>query len=96
MVKKLEIPLKCDDVDNFGAVLNCAVRYCIGRSTYMPELVTSWIMHNCNNKLTYKTIWCMKQDIDKSAKYIQLGQECDVKTWKNFREWLDTQEELKV
>ena len=22
--------------EDFGAVLNCAVRYCIGRQTYMP------------------------------------------------------------
>lgn len=30
--------------DDFGAVLNCAVRYCIGRRTYMPKLVIDYIM----------------------------------------------------
>ena len=25
--------------DNFGAVLNCAIRYCLGRRTYMPSYV---------------------------------------------------------
>lgn len=25
--------------DNFGAVCNCAVRYCLGRRSYMPNLV---------------------------------------------------------
>ena len=25
--------------DDFGAVLNCAIRYSLGRQTYMPHLV---------------------------------------------------------
>jgi len=29
--------------DDFGAVLNCAVRYACGRATYMPELVCKFI-----------------------------------------------------
>ena len=29
--------------DDFGAVLNCAVRYAIGRQTYMPGLVIDFI-----------------------------------------------------
>lgn len=33
-----------DEIDEFGAALVCAVRYCLGRMTYMPGLVTDWIM----------------------------------------------------
>ena len=43
--------------DNFGAVLNCAVRYAIGRRTYMPGLVIDYItplLPYLNNK----TLWC--------------------------------------
>ena len=32
--------------DNLYAVLICAVRYSLGRRTYMPGLVTDWAMAN--------------------------------------------------
>ena len=36
--------IKISDQNNdFGAVLICAVRYCIGRQTYMPGLVIDFI-----------------------------------------------------
>lgn len=74
--------------DDFGAVINCAIRYCIGRRTYMPSLVTSWIMKNCSGKLTNKTLWCAKRDIDEA---INLGDPQDIETWRNFRNWLEKQ-----
>ena len=77
--------------DDFGAVLNCAVLYCIGRQTYMPGLVTDWIMSNCDGKLTARTISLMKQDIDHPL-YGSLGADCDIRTWMVFRRWLDEQE----
>lgn len=48
--------------DNDGAVLNCAVRYCLGRYTYMPTLVMDVIrpiLKDCSDK----TLWCFKKDI---------------------------------
>ena len=48
--------------DNFGAVLNCAVRYAIGRRTYMPSLVVDYITPLIP-KLSSKTLWCFDQDI---------------------------------
>ncbi len=74
--------------DDFGAVINCAIRYCIGRRTYMPSLVTSWIMQNCSGKLTNKTLWVAKKDIDEA---INLGDPQDVETWHRFRNWLEEQ-----
>lgn len=71
--------------DTFGAVLNCAVRYCIGRETYMPGLVTDWIMANCQGKLNDKTLCVMARDIDTAR---TLGMDCDVKTWMRFRDWI--------
>lgn len=83
------ITLTPDGMDDFGAVLNCAVRYCIGRATYMPGLVTDWIMHHCHGKLTRKTVNVMIQDIDEAQERDGLGMACDVETWLRFRDWLD-------
>ena len=50
------------DDDRGGAVLNCAVRYALGRSSYMPGLVMSVIrpmLKDCNKK----TIAVFVQDV---------------------------------
>lgn len=48
--------------DDFGAVLNCAVRYAIGRQTYMPSLVINFITPLLPY-LSDKTLWCFDQDV---------------------------------
>lgn len=48
--------------DNFGCILNCAVRYAIGRQTYMPGLVIDFIrplLPYVNNR----TLYVFDQDI---------------------------------
>ena len=89
--KYITLKIPADEVDFFGAVLNCAVRYCIGRSTYMPGLVTRWIMEHCHGVLTQKTIGVMKRDIDEAqaSPFRGLGDACDVVTWTKFRDWLE-------
>lgn len=50
------------DDDFGGAVLNCAVRYCLGRLSYMPGLVMGQIrpmLPDCSDK----TLWCFEKDI---------------------------------
>lgn len=37
------ITIRGDDVSEFGALMICAVRYAIGRETYMPSLVQGFI-----------------------------------------------------
>ena len=54
-------PIDVND-DNFGAVLNCAVRYCLGRRTYMPKLVMDYVRPLMPD-LSDKTLWCMEKDI---------------------------------
>lgn len=47
---------------NGGIVLNCAVRYALGRASYMPRLVMSEVtpmLPDCSDK----TLWCFEQDI---------------------------------
>lgn len=46
-----------------GAVLNCAVRYALGRMSYMPGLVIHQIapiLNDCSDK----TLWCFERDIE--------------------------------
>lgn len=89
--KYITLKIPADEVDFFGAVLNCAVRYCIGRRTYMPGLVTDWIMKHCHGVLNAKTIGVMKRDIDeaRTSPFGGLGDACDVVIWTKFREWLE-------
>lgn len=50
-----------DDFD--GAILNCAVRYALGRMSYMPGLVIQQIapiLNDCSDK----TLWCFERDIE--------------------------------
>ena len=88
-VKPITVKIMPDQVDFFGTVLNCAVRYCLGRTTYMPGLVTDWIMGNCKGLLTAKTLAVMKRDIDEAESRNGLGMDCDARTWKWFRTWLE-------
>ena len=95
-VKPITIKIMPDQIDFFGAVLNCAVRYCIGRRTYMPGLVTDWIMQHCHGLLAHKALAVMRQDIDEARTGqwgdMSLGDDCDVYTWLKFREWLEKEE----
>ena len=43
MAKKPKVPAIDLQDDFFGTILNCAVRYAIGRQTYMPGLVIDFI-----------------------------------------------------
>lgn len=49
--------------DNFGAVLNCEVRYAIGRQSYMPRLVQDFI-RPLLPELSNKTLSVMQRDIE--------------------------------
>lgn len=53
--------VRADDED-FGTILNCAVRYSIGRQTYMPKLVMDFIKPLLPH-LTDRTIYCLEKDI---------------------------------
>lgn len=48
--------------DDFGAICNCAVRYAVGRRTYMPSLVIDFITQHLS-ELTDKTLWCFQRDL---------------------------------
>ena len=86
---KISLPLD----DDFGAVLICAVRYCIGRRTYMPDLVVSWIERNFDKRMPQRAINVLLRDLNECSDDA-LGDPCDVKTWHQFAEWLKRQKEI--
>ena len=73
--------ISLDDKD-FGAVLNCAIRYCIGRQTYMPGLVIDFITPLLPY-LSNKTLWCMERDLSDATYF---GDESiDTPVWMKFK-----------
>ena len=54
--------------DDFEAVLTCAIRYSLGRQTYMPELVINFI-NPLLSQLSDKTLYCMSKDISEANSY---------------------------
>lgn len=70
--------------DDFGAICNCAVRYCMGRRSYMPGIVIRFITPYLP-VLSNKTLWCFERDIEEHERMgLPFGDECDVKDWLNF------------
>lgn len=62
--KKLLKPSEHD----FGTVLICAVRYCIGRQTYMPRLVIDYVTPLLPS-LDGRTLKVMASDIKSAGNY---------------------------
>ena len=70
--------------DDFGAVCNCAVRYCLGRRSYMPSLVCKYII-SLLPELTDKTLDCFERDIaERERTGFDFGYSCDCETWDAF------------
>ena len=84
------IPISVTDL---GVVLNCAVRYCMGRQTYMPSIVIDFITPLIP-RLDNKTLWCLDRDLSDPAVYGGLGDEkIDAPLWIKFHERI--KEEIK-
>lgn len=71
--------------DDFGAVLNCAVRYACGRYTYMPDIVVG-VIKPLLNELSEKTLGCMERDIREADRY---GYDS------NKQEWMELLHEIQ-
>lgn len=70
--------------DDFGAICNCAVRYCLGRRSYMLSLVCGYITPLLP-ELTDKTLACFKCDIaERKRTGFNFGDSCDYETWDAF------------
>lgn len=70
--------------DDFGAICNCAVRYCLGRRSYMISLVCGYITLLLP-ELTDKTLDCFERDIaERKRTGFYFGDFCDYETWDAF------------
>lgn len=71
------------DDDDFGAILNCAVRYSLGRRSYMPKLVTDFITPLLPY-LSDKTLGCFLRDLGRTDNYGDPG--IDQPVWEQFEQ----------
>ena len=60
------------DEEDFGTLCICAIRYCQGRQTYMPDLVREIIKPHLS-ELTNKTIGVMVNDCEFQRRYDLYG-----------------------
>lgn len=73
--------------ENFGLIVNCAVRYAIGRQTYIVSVVINFAKSLLKH-LSDKTLACLVRDIETTNDY---GDEAIDKT-----EWLKFLKEIKA
>ena len=73
--------------DNFGCLVNCAIRYCLGRCSYMPGLICSYVKPLLP-QLNDHTIGCMERDIREAPSY---GMDIDRETWMEFYGYVQTE-----
>lgn len=70
--------------DDFGAICNCAVRYAVGRRTYMPSLVIDFITPHLG-ELSDQTSWCFQRDLEERKNdFFDFGDEFDKANWMSF------------
>ena len=75
--------------DDFESILICAVRYSIGRRTYMPSTVIRYITPLLSS-LSSTTLFCMKRDVEEAEKENRLGDEnIDKPLWISFKEKIE-------
>ena len=86
--KKPNIDLADHD---FGCLVTCAIRYCLGRCTYMPKLVCDFVFPLLPY-LDDQTIGCMERDIREAPSY---GMDCDYATWMQFLKQLRAEMERR-
>jgi hypothetical protein len=81
--KKNNNPMLDPANDDFGLMMNCAVRYAIGSRTYMPSAVIGFVTPLLS-QINDRTLHCLDLDIA-DAKYSGgYGDECDAKAWISF------------
>lgn len=99
--KRKSITIKGDDVSELGALMICAVRYAIGRESYMPSLVQDFIIRY-PQAVTENVKSAILRDIEENDRITEhdlgdgkkmtidhLGDtKIDRPGWLKFRDWL--------
>jgi len=70
---------------NKELIWGAALRYALGRRTYMPSVVCAWFReHQLSNLLIASAI----EDIERQEKFSNLGDDCDKREWLRLKEYL--------
>ena len=80
--------------DKFGTILNCAVRYAIGRETYMPSLLTGYITPLLPY-LSQKTLYVFDQDIAEQRYRGGYGATFDEADWMRFLDAIHAEQDRR-
>lgn len=72
------------DDPEFGLVVSCAVRYGLGRMTYIVAAITDYIIPLVPY-MDLQTLYCMNRDITSHAETNDLGMKCDAEHWLELR-----------
>lgn len=71
---------------DFSELAMCAVRYALGRSTYVSFSVPQAILNNIE-LMTTNSLKVIVRDIDEYKRmHDRIGMECDEKNWLDFRD----------
>ncbi len=73
--------------DDFGCLAVCAIRYCRGRQTYMPDLVRGIVKSHING-VTDKDLQVMINDCESQALWGDYGSEHDKQEWLKWKDFL--------
>ena len=78
---------------DFTGILICAVRYCLGRQTYMPGLVINWIKRNMDGLFSLFDISLLQREIKEHFEMFPNSGAADIRiVWDQFVVWLKEQE----
>ena len=80
--------------DRFNMILNCAVRYAIGRETYMPSLVIGYITPLLSH-LSPRTLYVLDQDITERRYCGGYGDVCDEQDWMRFLDAIHAEQDRR-
>lgn len=72
----------CTFDDDFGCMINSALRYAIGRETYMPSTVMAYVRRNIH-VMDSRTIYVMIEDIERELSDDELPFRAD---WEKFHD----------
>lgn len=82
---------------DFGATVVCALRYCMGRKTYMPSTIVAFTKRYWQS-ISEKDRAIILRDIrsafdlaERTQSYSHIGMDCDIKLWSEFRDWIQEQ-----
>lgn len=81
--------------DDFGEMMNWAVRYALGRRTYAVSDTCRFVMSVLPH-LDNKTLFVMANDIQEKAVLNDLGDACDAREWHDLMHAIADQMKRKV